>query len=158
VSLLAVPRLKPQFLKDLLEVLGKPSSVIFIVSGKEISEAAMKIGEAKGLRLEEYVAGSPTQFRGEVSNERILKIYTEWLRYVERQMKPRKVFNRAERQEPNLAIKEICWYGEDYSIKFDEWGLEVNATADNDDMIGRIVQCAKGHDIRITMNLARKAF
>jgi len=68
------PIFKPEFLRDLLEILGEPHSVKFSVSGKGISEEAIKIGEHEGVKLEDrYISSAPVHLEGKASIERYWK-------------------------------------------------------------------------------------
>lgn len=148
-----VPPFKPQFLKDLIEVLGRPSSVTFTISGKEISEAAIKIGEMAGVKLEDrYIAGAPVHLDGETSIERILEIYEQWFRYRERLEKDRWFLVEAEKETPKVTIKEIRWHDQGHSIKFDEYRLEIDIAPDKDQIISGLIHCAKRHNMRIHIN------
>ncbi|MCP8313126.1 MAG: hypothetical protein H3Z53_01975 [archaeon] len=151
------PSFTPQFLRDLLEILGNPSSVEFIVIGKEISEAAMKIGEMEGVKLEDrYIGGAPVHLEGNASIEKLSVVYERWYEYRKWEIERKKEFQA--RKIPRVGIKEIRWYksekdGGGYSIKFDEYNLEIDIAPEEDRIISDLIRCAKKHNMRIHINL-----
>lgn len=158
-----IPPFKPQFLRDLLAILGKPSSVRFIIRGKEISEAAKKIGKKEGLKLDDrYVGGAPVELDGEASPERIAEIYEQEYQLGRKQeeiIRKGKEFDRGEKKIPRVGIEEIHWYkwrdakSEGYRIRFDRTSLEIDIDPREEKIIRDIVETAKKHNIEIHISL-----
>jgi hypothetical protein len=153
-----VPIFKPELLKDLLEILGKPSNIKFIVSGKGISKEAIKAGELKGVKLEDrYVGGAPVHLEGKASIEKILEIYGKQYEYFRLTILEGRRFEEA--RPPRIQIEEIHWrkwkneVSGGYSIKFDEYDLEIEIEPREEEIISQLIKCAKKHSIRIKMNL-----
>ena len=153
-----VPMFKPEFLRDLFEILGKPSYVEFIVSGREISEAALKIGDLEGVKLENrYVGGAPVHLRGEASIDKIIEIYKKQYEHLE--LFPERY---KEVKPPSICIKEIYWSrwrneeSEGYRIKFDGYDLEIEIDPKEERIISEIIKCAKKHDIEISIKLRQR--
>jgi hypothetical protein len=155
------PTFKPELLRDLLEILGEPSSIKFIVSGKGISEEAIKVGELEGVKLEDrYIGGAPVHLEGKASIEKILEIYEEQHEYFRLTVLEGRRFE--ELRPPRIQIKEIHWrkwkneVSGGYSIKFDEYDLEVEIDPREEEIISQLVKCAKKHGIRIRMSLRQE--
>jgi hypothetical protein len=156
------PIFRPEFLRDLLEILGEPSSVKFSISGKEISEEAIKIGELEGVKLEDrYIGGAPVRLEGKASIEKILEIYAEQYEYF------RLTFLEEKRRfgevnAPRIGIEEIYWRkwkseeGGGYSIKFDEYNLEIDISPEEEKIISDLVKSAKKHNVGIRINLRQR--
>ncbi|MDI6815332.1 MAG: hypothetical protein QMC90_04555 [Dehalococcoidales bacterium] len=150
---IVIPTLKPQFLRDLLEILGQPSSTRFIISSKEISQVGLKIGQEVGVRLEDrYIAGAPVEFDGEASIEQVIEIYEQWFPYQEMIEKGKVSQHELKTEAPKVIVKEIRWHDRSYSIKFDRHRVEIDIAADKEEIIGRLIQCAKKHEMRIRMS------
>jgi len=155
------PIFKPEFLKDLLDILGEPFSVKFIVSGKAISEEAIRVGKLEGVKLEDrYVGGVPVYLEGKASIERIIEIYKEQYENFRLTVIKRKRFE--EMKYPSIRIKEIYWRkweneaSEGYSIKFDEYNLKVEIDPKEEKIISQIVESAKKNDVEVSFSLRQR--
>jgi hypothetical protein len=99
-----VPLFKPQLFRDLLAVLGRPSSVRFIISSKEISEVAMKIGEMEEIELKDrYMGGAAVELDGQASIDRLLQVFDLQGEVIGRILEGQKIWVNSNKEDLPLA-------------------------------------------------------
>ncbi|RLG67768.1 MAG: hypothetical protein DRO11_09760 [Methanobacteriota archaeon] len=166
MPLFVVPEFKPEFFKELLRVLGKPSSIKFVVYSKEIFDAAMRIGESLGIRFKDtHIGGVPVQLEGETSTEKLIEIYESSYRSWENLTSPKRgleeeSYEKERIKTPNICLSEINWYKlkneeRGYTIKFDRYTLEIDIAPEEDKIIKEIIACAKKYGISIHIKLTQ---
>ena len=102
--ILEIPPAKPEFLKELLEVLGDPISVEFYVRGPSIRSDALRILEESGIK--EGRASGCTAV-GKCDGETLLKIYEK--DYELYQLESKGKFKEIPKEKQYIVIKEISW-------------------------------------------------